>query len=309
MYFKDESLFSFLFRTQLLYGCLDFSNLITFGGRIRNHLKGQQELIPLYQRINEVLLNSILNDYEPKQTSFSHPYSHLTIVKDFLHSGFSHRHENRCDSLRYCDMCIEKSYSYYGVSYLKRQWGITKYCDVHKRSLSVFLPVSYENSVESMIKIVSGVLPHPKKIYTYPMAESLSTRGKGKVTRPFSSLYIKPCALLLLRKWIYWNKNELLTMLPKRIGDPYSVELLKDISKYPGTYVEQIYNNRNDDNLQRFNDFVSANTVITIEKYGIIRKDSFRFKVMKARNIQCRFSMNKKLCNGCEMWHKSVKYK
>ncbi|HBX2114966.1 TPA: hypothetical protein MHS11_001468 [Klebsiella aerogenes] len=307
MYFKDESLLSFLFRTQLLYSGIDFSNLFTFGGRIRSHLKAKKELLPLYQRFNEGLLYSILNDYEHEQTSFSHPYNDLKMVKEFLNLGFCHVYQNSCESFTYCDMCIEESYHHHGVGYLQRQWGKTKYCDVHKKSLSVLPPLSYKNSVDSMFEILSGNLPHPKKIYTYSMNEALLTRGMGKIIRPFSSIYIKPCALLLLQKWIYCNKNYLLTVLPKKIGDPYSIDLLRELSKHPETYVKQIFKKRNEDNLQAFNDFISENTVITTEKYGVIYKDSFKFKIMKARNIKCKFSMNKKLCYGCEMWQKSSK--
>lgn len=301
MYFRDESFFSFLFRTQLLHGCFDFSNLLTFGGRRRSHLKAQQKLMPVYKRIDEAILYSILNDDEREQTSFSHPYIHLSLVKDFFQKDFSRYQLNRCDSFRFCDLCIYESYSCHGVGYLKHHWDVTKYCEWHNKSLSIFLPTSYEHTIKSISEIISGNLPHARNIYTYPIAESKPTRGIGKIIRPFSSVYIKPCALLLLREWVTWNKEELLTVLPRKAQDPNGIELFKDISKNMDSYVKLIFENKGTYKLEVFDDFLSARTLIATEKYGVCRKDSFIFKVLKDRGLDCKFNMDKSICSVCGM--------
>lgn len=301
MYFHDESLFSFLFRTQLIYGYHNFHNLLTLNGRVSDHLKAQKELIPIYNRMSEKCLYLVINTHNHDEISFSQPYKDLSKVKEFLDKGCIRECNRLSKSFRYCNECIEENCNSFGIGYLKRSWDIYKDCYKHKTPLSEIIPHTYNSSVEIMMGLILGIKPNPKDIFTHKKNESMCSLQTIEVTKPLSSLYIKPCAFILMEKWIYRNRIKLVPFLPKSMWDTNLTPTLTQLTKHPSSFVSDIYNARNNDNFQAFRDFVSENTIIIQERFGVIQKNSFSFNIMKAKNINCLTCKVRKSAEKCHL--------
>ncbi|GEM_PF-6732554 len=87
MTFQDESIFGFLFRTQLIYGYLDFSNIFRMNGMVRTTIIAKEELLPVYRRVNKKILYLMINRSQREKISLEQPYSHLDELNRFLQQG------------------------------------------------------------------------------------------------------------------------------------------------------------------------------------------------------------------------------
>ncbi len=283
MYFNDESLFSFLFRTQLIYGYPDYRNLFRNSGAARENPVARKELSGVYRRFDEKRLYFIINRLDHGKVSFSHPSDDLKELEQFYSQGYTFLVPRRLKSIRFCFLCIQESYNIYGVSYLKSLWEFTSYCKRHRLPLSETIPRSYKKSVENVLKLISGTLPDASETFSIVINKYNQHYKKDETKRPFADLYISPCASYLMEQWIYNNRKMLLAMLPARMWDPDGVRLLNELTKSPSSFVEKMFNNRNDENMSEFKFFVSKNTEVITEKYGVLQNDSFSFRVIKAK--------------------------
>nr|WP_159372963.1 hypothetical protein [Escherichia coli]SPE03304.1 protein of unknown function [Escherichia coli] len=109
MFFNDESLFSFLYRTQLVYGYHNFRNLITLGGWVAYKIIARKELLPVYHRFNEFKLFNVVNSSEHPHTTFSSPYSNLREFKEFTEHGTAYINGRPDRTIRFCNVCILES--------------------------------------------------------------------------------------------------------------------------------------------------------------------------------------------------------
>lgn len=290
MFYNDESLFSFLFRTQFIYGYHNFRNLITLGGWVTHKIIARQELLPVYHRFNELKLFNVINSNKLPDTTFNSPYSTLREFKEFIENGTT-RSNNRPDrKIRFCNSCIKENERAYGVGYLKKEWEFSRYCFKHKLPLCEIIPFSYTRTVNGMSGIMQGVLPEKDDFLILSMEKSESKANKTQVTRRLSTLYVKPCASFIMKEWIYANRVILTELLKKKLFALQKDVLLKQLTLYPDWYVSELYNERNDESLVIFKEYLTQNTSVIKEQYGVLRNDSFVFRCLKAKTINC---------NGC----------
>lgn len=301
MIFQDESFFSFLFRTQLIYGCLDFSNIFRMNGMVRTTIIAKEELLPVYRRINEKILYSMINRSQREKISLEQPYSHLDEINRFLQQGVAVLNGSEFFFVRFCKECLDESYKLYGVGYFKKEWELNLYCSRHKRTLSEMTGRVAKHSVDIMTRLILGGTLHDGEFIAHLPLKAELQKIRGRVTRPFSQLYIKPCALLLISKWIDEKKHALSLMLPGGEGNIDRAFLLKKMSDNPEEFIIKLYNERNNPNLKEFGVFLSQTTKNVTEKYGIFSDDEFRFKVMKSKNINCLNCSSDKLSENCRM--------
>lgn len=301
MFFNDESLFSFLFRTQLIYGYHNFRNLITLGGWVSHKINARKELFPIYHRFNELKLLNVVNSGEHPHTTFSSPYSNLREFKEFIEHGTAYINGRPDRTIRFCNICIMENKKKYGVGYLKKDWEFSRYCFIHKVPLSEIIPFSYKKTLNAMSDIIQGVLPENDNFVIPPLEERKWKEIKKQQKKPLSTLYIKPCASFLMKEWIYENRIILTELLLKKLYDLQKDVLLKQLTLYPDWYVSKLYHKRHDESLIIFKDYVTQNTCVIKEKYGVLRKNSFVFRCLKAKSINCNNCTEKLSSSDCKL--------
>ncbi|CZY43672.1 hypothetical protein [Enterobacter hormaechei] len=304
MFFNDESLFSFLYRTQLVYGYHNFRNLITLGGWVAYKIIARKELLPVYHRFNEFKLLNVVNSSEHPHTTFSSPYSNLKEFEEFTEHGTAYINGRPDRTIRFCNVCILESQKKYGVGYLKKDWEFSRYCFKHKLPLSEIIPCSYIKTVKAMSDIMQGVLPANDVLIISPLEKIKLREIKKQKIAPLSTLYIKPCASYLMKEWIYANRIILTELLQKKLYDLQKDVLLKQLTLYPDWFVSKLYHKRHVESLVIFKDYVAQNTCVIKEKYGVLRKDSFVFRCLKAKMINCNDCAEKLSPRDCKLQNK-----
>ncbi|KLR15363.1 hypothetical protein QM092_07010 [Enterobacter hormaechei] len=301
MTFQDESIFGFLFRTQLIYGYLDFSNIFRMNGMVRTTIIAKEELLPVYRRVNKKILYLMINRSQREKISLEQPYSHLDELNRFLQQGVAVLNGSAFFFVRFCKECLDECYKLYGIGYFKKEWEKNLYCNRHKRSLSEMTGREAKHSVDIMTRLILGNPLYDGDFFTNLPLKAELKKITGRVTRPFSLLYIKPCAILSISKWVVEKRHALSLILPGVEGNIDRALLLKKMSDNPEEFIIKLYNERNNPNLKEFGVFLSQTTKNVIEKYGVFSDDEFRFKVMKSKNINCLNCSSDKLSENCRM--------
>lgn len=301
MIFQDESFFSFLFRTQLIYGYLDFSNIFRMNGMVRTTIIAKEELLPIYGRINKKALYLMINRTQREKISLEQPYSHLNELNRFLQQGVAVLNDRGFFFVRFCKECLDECFKLYGIGYFKKEWERNLYCNRHKRTLSEMTGREAKHSVDIMTRLILGGPLHDGEFIEHLPLKAELKKIRRRVTRPFSLLYIKPCAMLSISKWVVEKKHALSLILPGIEGNIDRALLLKKISDNPEEFIIKLYNERNNPNLMEFGVFLSQTTKNVTEKYGVFSDDEFRFNVMKSKNINCLNCFSDKLCGNCRM--------
>lgn len=307
MYFKDENILSFLFRTQVIYGCFNFSNLFSQNGKIKMGINIQKELLPVYRLYNEKKLYELLGKTYTAEVEFCTPYKKLYSLGNLLNREKVYCYMVNYVSFNFCIECIEESYKAHGVGYLKQEWFRSGYCNKHKIPL-YFVPIrSFSDSIDNMMKLMAGIRPHPHNYRPITERDSFTSVSKHKNQDITSTVYIKPCVEKLFIEWINEHNDILLsTIQPK--GCNYSKSyLLKSVLRHERDYFKIFYLNRHSNNFISFNEFLSKKTRIIIEKHGAIQEDSFSDSVMKNASTNCLTCDINLSSLACKMRHKNIR--
>lgn len=301
MIFQDESLFSFLFRTQLVYGYQDFSNLFRLCGLARNAIAVKKALLPVYRRVNKKTLYKMINYTQREMISVEQPYAHLNELERFLLRGVVILKDKRFINVGFCKYCLDESYEMNGIGYLKKGWEASNYCYRHKIPISETIGASHKLSADIMMKLILGEKISPNDSFTHKSAIAGQKMTKEKGIRHFSSLYLKPCSLALIRSWVCTNQSLLSGVYSDNLWGVDTPLLQRNICDVPDEFIIKLFSNVNDDNLVCFREFIAQQTNVVFESYGIYSRDEFRFKVLKSKNINCKDCHSGKLYEGCKL--------
>ncbi|MEB5887500.1 hypothetical protein [Enterobacter roggenkampii] len=179
MIFQDESFFSFLFRTQLIYGYLDFSNIFRMNGMVRTTIIAKEELLPVYRRVNKKALYLMINWRQREAISLMQPYSHLDELNRFLQQGIAVLTDSEFFFVRFCKECLDECYKLYGIGYFKKEWGINLYCNRHKRTLSEMTGRRAKHSIDIMTRLILDGTLHDGEFITHLPLEAEFQKIRG----------------------------------------------------------------------------------------------------------------------------------
>lgn len=160
---KDESLYSFIFRTHIVFGINDFSNIVTSQGLIQYipvMLSGTLEHYhPIDQRkILELIIREYSLDYG--QSVFEHPRE-IFIFLDYILSNKRKLTENRANGihLSYCLKCIRDHINQHGFGFFSYKWSFINQCEIHRVPISSVKQSSSYNTLKVMKSVISGINP------------------------------------------------------------------------------------------------------------------------------------------------------
>lgn len=155
----DESLYSFIYRTQWLKGFMQTQNLITLSGNWKAFPQVIPALIPYYKNHHEKELITLLNasGVISRENYWLNPLFYFQ--ESLEHIFFSTEKiikSSRVIPILFCHECIKESIYNNGFGYFKTEWLFYDYCKIHKDKL--FRIIEKSNN-EGIRYALSGIIP------------------------------------------------------------------------------------------------------------------------------------------------------
>jgi hypothetical protein len=278
---KDESIHSLIYRTHVINGVSDFSNIITTKGGWASFPKILKDTLHLYKPIDDLKFFHLLRDIglaEITNKTFNDPVAYREDLEIFF--GFyqgTRRNKQWSLPIKYCLICIKSHIKRHGYGVIKVTWSDNTFCPIHETDLHVVRTITRKEAVEGLSHILRGV--HPKK-YEPPSYRRGYFSDYREYYHQKKCDYIAPCLANELKEFILANWRN----FPQGLLDKnYSSESY--LTKH--YMMEQIYNAAKDSKYQGFIDFWNNFSEIKYIDTGVVNRKAITEKVHKSTKVSC----------------------
>lgn len=162
---KDESIHSFIYRSHVVNGVSDFSNIITQSGDWASFPKILKNTLHLYQPIDDSKFLYLLRDIGLAPISdnvFDSPVTYRTHLLEFFGQGDGKtKVSKRATPIRYCLHCIKEHIQKFGYGVIDVTWARNFFCPTHESALHKVKAKNRKEAIEAVSCILRGV--HPTK--------------------------------------------------------------------------------------------------------------------------------------------------
>jgi hypothetical protein len=285
---KDESIHSFIYRTHIINGISNFSNILSIEGNWLSFPSLLKGTLQYYQPVDDLKFLNLLRYIGLAKVTdevFQDPLDYQDDLKRFFgcYKG-DNKTRQKPKNIKYCLRCIQEDIVSYGHGMFKVGWWRNPQCNVHQTPLnSIYVSTRGEaimalkaiyrgenlknHSVESQVREYF----YDPKVYYY----------NNKIE------YIAPC---LQNEFKLFIQNKRL-MFSKGTSDLLgSLASDKNTSKYylMQPYVmEKFYNTLKNNNESLFIKFWNIHVKSKIIYTGIITKKSIKEKIFMDKNANC----------------------
>ncbi|PMH39035.1 hypothetical protein BCU69_18595 [Vibrio cyclitrophicus] len=313
IFFEGESLFSFFFRKQLVFGELDFSNLISSSGKLYIKPKALIGRRGYLGNVRDDDLMSLLeqNEITRKQTTlFSDPTYYLgTIKRYFYHHDFPNNFgfdRDGTKGLAYCQVCIAENIYRNGIGYFKYEWLKSGRCTQHNTPLLLVSRSTRAKTVEALTAVISGRIPEGSVKNVPPDITATlvpPTRHQGYMSRMdyFHSFLTKDspvrmtmCLASDFYLWIKSNVDKLNDDIARKLRLDNKERLLSSFHNYRHQYEKLgygrlacfffIFLEMDDPDFRKFLDEVSKEIDVF---FGVYSSRSLSEKMLKSNRYNC----------------------
>lgn len=276
---SNESLYSLIFRTHIVYGILDFSNIIRANGALEPLPKILKGTLHLYEPIDDFLFLNLLRDLgfaKELKFAFSNPFHYRNDLNYLF--GFSKRVRTNLagtHEVRYCLECVKDSIIEFGYGILKSEWYKNRYCFKHEKCLNYFVPKGRKKTVDSLKCVLRG--EHPE--YSLEISSEYQNINFFSPYAAAQVEYILPCLVNELKRFILYNieliKNDIL-------GRKYNISHVF----YPKV-MDFIINQLKKHNFS-FRLFWDENAILESIPGGVVDKNSIYVEAFKMKSADCQ---------------------
>ena len=278
---KDESIHSLIYRTHVINGVFDFSNIITSNGGWASFPKILKGTLQFYDPVDDLKFLNLLRDIGLAgitDKTFNDPMAYREDLEKFFgrYEG-KRRIKQGTLPLTYCLSCIKNHIKIFGFGLIKVTWSRNSFCPIHKTDLHIARVKSRNGAVEALHCIFRGV--HPKT-YEGPSYRSDYFHDFRKYYHEKSCDYIAPCLADELKEFISENWKT----FPKNLLDKnYSSE-----SYLTQHYMmEKIYNAAKNSKYQGFVNFWNNFAEIKHLDSGVVNRRAISEKTYKSTKVNC----------------------
>jgi hypothetical protein len=278
---EDESIHSLIYRTHVINGFFDFSNIITAKGGWASFPTILKDTLYLYNPIDDLKFLHLLRDIgltKITNKTFNDPVAYRVDLEKFFGIYQGTRRINRMSlPIKYCLICIENHIKIHGYGVIKVTWICNTFCPIHKTDLHIVRAINRKEAIEGLSHILRGI--HPKK-YDPPSYRSDDFSDFREDYHQKDCDYIAPCLANKLKEFILANWRT----FPQNLLDRnYSSERYLTEHYMMG----QIYNAVKDREYQDFigfwNDFAEIKYIDT----GVVNRKAITEKVHKNTKVSC----------------------
>ena len=203
---KDESIHNMIYRTHVINGIFDFSNIITTKGSWSSFPKVLQDTLHLYKPIDDFKLLHLLRDIGLARITnkiFENPLEYREDLQKFL-GQYNDKYGSKQGTtpIRYCLPCIKDYIKKFGYSFINVTWSRNSLCPTHETDLHIAEVTNRREAIDALNCIVRGV--HPKA-YKKPSYRSDYFHDFREYYHVKSCEYIAPCLDDELKEFIIAN--------------------------------------------------------------------------------------------------------
>lgn len=279
---RDELIHSFIYRTQVINGITDFSNIITKKGGWSSFPKIHKGTLHLYNSIDEQKLLYALRCIDLARITrdlFSDPFSYRKDIKKFLRLDFnSIRTKMRTISIKYCLNCIKNDLKEYGYGVMRLSWEGGRICPIHNSKILVAIAMSRTEAIKALHYILRGMHPYKYEAVSYMTRKfhMIGEYGHQKTCE-----YIAPCLENDFEKFIeeHWQDFHYI-LFNKYYSSP---EYLKETHM-----MRDIYQLAKALKYERFINFWRDTSEIKRVYTGVINSESLTEDISKSINGNCQ---------------------
>ncbi|XPF93120.1 TniQ family protein [Colwellia sp. RE-S-Sl-9] len=279
---EDESIHSIIYRTHIINGVSDFSNIITTKGGWASFPKILNNTIHLYKPIEDSIILNLLRDIglaKITDKTFDEPVAYRDDLERFFGKNKDKkRNSTSSSSIKYCPKCIKKHIQDFGYGIINVTWSHNSFCPIHKTDLYIAKPTNRNEAIVALGYIYRGV--HPK-VYEGPRYRSEYFHDFRKYKHEKKCDYIAPCLTDDLKEFIKANwKN-----FPKGLLDKnYASE-----SYLTEPYMmNQIYESAKKSKYKKFRDFWNNFAEIKHIYTGVINRKTITEEIYKSTKVDCQ---------------------
>ena len=154
---KDESIHSLIYRTHMLNGISNFTNLVGSTGCWTSFPKILQGTLCYYKPIDEPLILSLMQQVGlamKPQSMFDNPMGYIDEFFDFFRlATYPKSRSFRNKKIKYCLNCIQDSIKQIGFGYFNVNWYYGDFCSKHNRPL-LYIKATNQKSAINLLHLV-----------------------------------------------------------------------------------------------------------------------------------------------------------
>lgn len=286
---QDESIHSLIYRTHIVNGDSNFSNIITLNGRwtsFPNILKGT---LHYYEPVNDSFFLRLLRELGQVAKSdqlFKYPTQDQAYLKRFfsLYSGLS-KAKDHSSTINYCIECVREHIKNFGYAVLKVTWLTNTFCNEHNTSLFQIPESNRAGSVKALKSVYLGI--HPKNYCTPKYVNKVSTDFRQQYIGT-DTKYVAPCLNDEFKTFILKTRYDLPVEISKKAGVKLSHYRTSDNSLIRIFIMEKIYYALKNTQNQLFKEFWSKYAVTKKVNTGVISKKSLVETIIISKKSDCQ---------------------
>lgn len=303
---EGESLYSVIYRTHVLYGISDFSNILNHSGLFRYRPTLLKGTIKLFEPIDEKEIKDYLLEMKwisSSKSLFTSPTAFIEELRLFLY-GYRPNMlpwTKKNHEIKYCLDCIKENIQKNGFSVHKQVWIGNDYCHVHDIPLFYCKPEERNRSIKNLKRIFSGTHPDNYQV----------TQSSLKLAREFDfeyftdndtggGLYFAPCLERYLKKLSPALGIDFPEIIEKSIETNFQIEFnldnAKELSNDLDYSIRHMINGGADLKLllKKIKNSKKKISHVTLRK-GVINPNKFVFKIYKKKSRNC-ITCKSKMC-------------
>lgn len=278
----DESIHSFIYRTHIINGVANFSNIITASGYWKSFPKILNKTLHLYQPIDDLKFLNLLRDIglaPIMEEVFRDPFKYHEHLLDFFgQSKYSIRVNTRTSPIRYCLHCIENQIQKLGFGFINVNWAINTFCPTHQVDLHEVAVKKREEAVVALACILRG--DHPKN-FEQPKYKKDYFENRRERYHKKKCDYVAPCLADELKLFISENYHQLSIDL---LGENHS------FVRYLTTdhMITKIYLSAKKGRYKLFQNFWTNFAECKLVHSGVVSRNAVTEKIYKSKRTDCQ---------------------
>lgn len=288
----DESLYSFIYRSQRLRGFMQTQNVITPSGNWRSYPKVLPELINYYKGYNEKELITILNEsglISRERYWLNSPFYFQETLKNTFFSIENTAKSIRSIPILFCPECVKESINNKGFGYFKTDWVFNDYCKVHRERLFRITAKTNNESNEGVRHALSGIVSSSHATQNYKV------RFRKKRQSRVAPYTLSACFFVTFERWLAHNRLYLPISFYMMMAEKCHIYLFDILYTKLGTY--RYISDENINNILEIlyiikpkifrNDFIKKLCKITNQKAGVNKTNDVIFQTLKIKSHNC----------------------
>jgi hypothetical protein len=295
---EGESLYSIIYRTHVLHGISDFSNILTVQGRWESFPRILDGTIQYFEPIDEqVIFNCLM---EANLTSYTNkvfvlPTSFLKDIKAVLYKNYRPpiKYQRNKEKIKYCINCIHEHINEYGFAIHKQSWIGSSYCEVHKKNLTCISSYDRFHSLSALTSIFLGkpvvLIDEEEKIISNVKTQD-NTFFDNNSTKQIP--YLAPCIKNFFEETPPFDSNEFPELFAESLEPKFfEIPVVEKVKNYLGNPLV-IFNGyrmpeENSKSILNTIKKMHSKVDMIVTRRGVIDLNAFEFNVHKMKSENC----------------------